>query len=426
MRSDGGPGARGAYRGASGSPRPGGEGGLDADVVVVGAGPAGSMVAGLLAEEGWRVHLLDRARFPRPKPCGECVNPGAVALLRKLGVLDEVLERRPAPLKGWRIETTGGSRAMATFQRGARGLGIARAELDHVLVRRAVERGATLEEGVRASGVEPLRRGARVRVRDQEGTPGTRRGRMVVGADGLRSVVARSLDAYRRSPRIRKLSLTVRLRGKGPDRDRGLLVLGDRRTVGLAPVHETADLWNATVVTRSGSEGRKVAGGDPDAFVLRALRDAGIGWRGTPELMGGPWASGPFDWPVRRCVGPSVLLVGDAAGYFDPLTGQGIRRALRSAVLAARAIDSVLRGDGESGEALAEYDRALRREWAPGRRVQRIVEAVVSRRALRERFVDRLSSAPHAADILVGVTGDVTPARRLLGPRFWLPLLAGG
>lgn len=397
--------------------------GLDADVVVVGAGPAGSTVAGLLAERGWAVRLLDRARFPRPKPCGEFVNPGAVELLECLGVLAPVLDRRPAILRGWTIRTAAGARAVATFGAGTRGIGLPRAELDHVLVRAAVERGAVLEEGVRASGVAPLPGGgARVEVRDAEGAPGTRTGTVVVGADGLRSVVSRSLDAYRRPPRIRKLSLTVRLRGEGPRRERGLLVLGGPRTVGLAPVGSDGTLWNATVVTRSEVEGREVAG-DPEAFVLGAVRDAGIRWRRPPELVGGPWASGPFDWPTRRRVGPSVLLVGDAAGYFDPLTGQGIRRALRSAVLAAAAIDRALREGGESEAALAEYDRTLRRELAPGRRVQRLVEAVVSRSRLRACMIGRLGAAPSAADTLVGVTGDVTPVRTLLRPRFWLPLL---
>ncbi len=246
----------------------------------------------------------------------------------------------------------------------------------------------------------------------------------MVGADGLRSVVARSLDAYRRPPRIRKLSLTVRLQGEGPARDRGLLVLGNPRTVGLAPVRSGGRLWNATVVTRSEAEGREVAE-DPEGFALAALREAGIAWRRPPELVDGPWASGPFDWPIRRRVGPSTLLVGDAAGYFDPLTGQGIQRALRSAVLAATTIDRVLREGGESGAALDRYDRALRQELAPGRRVQRIVEAVVSRPRLRACLVGRLAASSTAADTLVRVTGDADPVRTLLRPRFWLPLLTG-
>lgn len=405
--------------GRTGTPR------LDADVVVVGAGPAGSTVGGLLAERGWTVRIIDRARFPRPKPCGECVNPGAVELLERLGLLAPVLERDPATLRGWRIRTPGEARAVATFGADTRGIGLPRSELDHVLVRAAVERGAVLEERVRASGVTPLPGGgARVRIRDAEGAPGARTGTVVVGADGLRSVVARSLDAYRRPPRIRKLSLTVRLQGEGPARDRGLLVLGDPRIVGLAPVRSGSRLWNATVVTLSEAEGRDVAE-DPGGFALAALREAGIAWRRPPELVDGPWASGPFDWPIRRRVGPSTLLVGDAAGYFDPLTGQGIQRALRSAVLAATTIDRILREGGESGAALDRYDRALRQARAPGRRVQRIVEAVVSRPRLRACLVGRLGASSTAADTLVRVTGDADPVRTLLRPRFWLPLLTG-
>lgn len=397
------------------------------DVLVVGGGPAGSTVAGLVARRGWRVEVVDRERFPRPKACGECLNPGGVEVLRRLELLRPVLRCEPAMLRGWRIRTGHRGPAVGTFAPAAGpGLGIPRSDLDLVLLREAAARGARVVEGRRVEEVRPRRNGRppEVRLRGDGGRTTTRSARLVVGADGLRSVTARCIDAHRRRPRLRKVSLTVRLRGRGPSRDRGRLLLDDDVVVGLAPVHARHDLWNATVVATASRYAGPVSD-DPPGFLLDALTRSPLRWAGDPEVLDGPWASGPFDWPVERAARDGVLLVGDAAGYYDPLTGQGMYRALRSAELAARAIDRTLRQRRFSGRVLDAYDRALRREFRAGRRIQRAVEAVVSRRRLRNLAVSRLAGAPRSLSALIRVTGDAAPARSLLRPGSWLELLRG-
>lgn len=395
------------------------------DVLVVGGGPAGSTVAGLVARRGWAVEVVDRARFPRPKPCGECLNPGGVEALRRLGLLRPVLDLEPATLRGWRIRTREAGPAVGTFapEAGA-GLGIPRTELDHALLREAAARGARIVQGRTVEEVRPATNGRppEVRLRDRHGETTTRSARLVVGADGLRSVTARSLDAHRRRPRLRKVSITVRLRGRGPSRGRGRLVLHDDLVLGLAPVHARRSLWNATVVAGASRYGGAVSD-DPPGFLLGALERAPLRWDVGPDVLGGPWASGPFDWPVERAGGDRVLLVGDAAGYYDPLTGQGMYRALRSAEIAARTIDTTLKQRRFSDRMLEAYDRALRREFRPGRRIQRAVEAVVSRRGLRERAVSLLVGAPGSLSALIRVTGDAAPPSSLLRPGSWLELL---
>jgi flavin-dependent dehydrogenase len=186
-------------------------------------------------------------------------------------------------------------------------------------------------------------------------------------------------------------------------------------------VDSSAERWNLTAVVDAADA--RAAAAAPAAFVLERARLAGCSWAEGPVVTEGPWASGPFDWPMRTVTADGLLLVGDAAGYYDPLTGQGIYRALRSAELAAEAIDSALRADRVSHGDLRGYAVRHRMAFAAGEAVQRAIEQVVKRRALRERMVGRLSRRPTALRALLGVTGDGAPARSLLRPEVLSALL---
>lgn len=387
-----------------------------ADVLVVGGGPAGSATARLLSALGWSVTVLERSRFPRAKACGECLNPGALATLRRMGLLERVEALSPAVLEGWQVRA-GSAVADAPFPLPVGdALAVPRSALDAALLEAAREAGARVEEGVRVRSVGSPDRGCRaLAVTEPDGTSGERRGRVVVGADGLRSVVARAIGAPRRRPHLRKLSLTARVRGRRSEARRGLLVLTPGGTVGLAPVRADGDLWNLTVVVDAVLRGREVRA-DPLRFLLSTARAALPAWSSGPRVVDGPWASGPFDWPMRTVVADRLLLAGDAAGYYDPLTGQGIFRALRSAELAADAIDSALRRGRVSGADLRSYRLRHRAEFAPGRLIQRAVEWVVSRDRVRESLVARLAARPSVMSTLIAVTGDAAPASSLLRP----------
>jgi len=413
---------------------------VDLEVLVVGGGPAGSTVGGLLARRGHRVLVVDRATFPRPKPCGECLNPGAVAALERLGLREVVESLDPSRLAGWWV---GGrwSSARADFGGEAHGLGVARTRLDAALLDEARRRGVRIMEGVRVEEVEVAAGRPRVRVRDGGGCRELRP-RVVVGADGLRSRVARSLGLVCEEPRDGggRISLTMRVRwgdGAGGDgawedgevRRRGRLRVHDGVTVGLAPVGSegpeatpgggSAPLeGNLSVVLPADRFGAR-AGRDPVGLIRHHLA------RAFPEerlhLVDGPWSSGSFHRPVRRCWAPGVVLVGDAAGYFDPFTGQGIYRALRSAELAADAVDAVLArraagrappAEGEEAWApLAAYGRRWTREVTPSRRVQRLVDGVMRAPWMREPALALLG--PRSLASIIRVTGDLLPVSSL-------------
>src|SRR5262249_44848769 len=122
------------------------------DVIVVGAAPSGSTAAAILARAGCRVLLLDRARFPRPKPCGDYLNPGCGRALSRIGAW-EAVAASSAPVAGMRLVAADGTRVPATFSAG-RGCALPRAALDHVLVTHAAAAGASVIEEASVVGVD--------------------------------------------------------------------------------------------------------------------------------------------------------------------------------------------------------------------------------------------------------------------------------
>lgn len=359
------------------------------DVLVVGGGPAGSVLAGLLARAGAQVRLLDAARFPRPKPCGECLNPGAVAALHRLGLWDEVAPLGPASLTGWRLCACPGRTADADFPVGHKGVAVDRRRFDHALLRWAAAGGVDvaestkvvdmLQDGGRVAGVVAVANSQRHRL-----TAG-----LVVGADGLRSVVARRLGLIGSGGSTPKVALTAHWTGMGDLHERGELHFRGPAVVGIAPVGRGAA--NVTLVL-PGAAARALRG--DQAIALR--RWPGLAERFTAaRLVDKPLATGPFDQRVRAVTAPGALLAGDAAGYFDPLTGQGIYRALRSAELAAAHI---LHG--------ATYEGVLQAEFAPAVRLQRLLDGLVRRPAALAGGLGLLRICPPAGRWLVGHTGD--------------------
>lgn len=421
-----------------------------ADVIVVGAGPAGAAAALLLARLGHDVLLLDRHEFPRAKACGDCLSPEASPVLDRLGVLAQVEARAPAHLDGWRIVAPGGREFTASFAaaaggdaRVARGIALERSRLDLVLVDAAVLAGARLLTLGRVTDIARGERGAVAGVagRMLDGEPFRLGARLVLGADGLRSIVARRLGLLRRAPRLRKLSLTAHARGIKASVT-GEMHLGDGCCAGLAPVEACSPArpaqgaapgpsarpgpaFNLTLVVDARRYGRDVAR-DPESFFWTAVRSfPGLRGRLDQTALTAPLlASGPFDWPTREVVAEGAALVGDAAGYYDPFTGQGIYQALACAELLAEEADAALRAGDVSAARLRRYAVRHRDLVRGPRRLQHLIEGITSRPRLARAAIARLASRPAMAQALIAATGDLLPPVSLLSPRLLLSFLA--
>jgi geranylgeranyl reductase family protein len=394
------------------------------DAVVVGGGPAGSALATLLARRGHDVLLLDAARFPRDKVCGEGVSPEAWRLLDALGAVPAVRQLAPHPLRGMTLVSPDGTVFRGEYRgRDQPGFAVRRLALDAALLDVARRAGVEVREGARVSGL--LREGGAVAgvVLERGGETETARARVVAAADGRRSVVARGLGLLREHPRMRRFAVRGYWLGMEALGELGEMHVGGGGYCGVAPLAST--LANVTFVL----DARELApaGGDLDRFYREALRRR---WPRVAErldrarLLEPPRAIGPLALECRAVTAPGAVLVGDAAGFYDPFTGEGVTLALRTAELAAEAVSPALeRKRAAPAERLLTYERAREAATRDKFRFNRLLQVAVGWPDAANAVARRLARRPELADRLVSIAGDFVPARAAFAPRFLWDLL---
>jgi 2-polyprenyl-6-methoxyphenol hydroxylase-like FAD-dependent oxidoreductase len=327
------------------------------DVIVVGARCAGASTAMLLARRGHRVLLVDRATFPSDTLSTHYVQQPAVARLRDWGLLDRLVATGCPPIPTYSLDF--GGLALKGWPTPYDGVALAygprRIVLDELLVEAAGEAGAVVETGFSVDGlVEEDGQVTGIGGRTAAGAAVVERARLVVGADGLHSAVAKAVDAPVYDDRgTYQCGYYTYWSGVPADGFQAYV----RAPLGVA-ANPTHDGLTCIPVVFPRSRFKQVRA-DIERHCLQAIDLTPLGEQVRQQGRREDRWYGTGDLPnrFRRPYGPGWALVGDAGYYQDPVTAHGITNAFRDAELLAEAVGRGLGGDAPMDVALAEYHR---------------------------------------------------------------------
>ena len=361
------------------------------DVAVVGAGCAGALAAHQVARRGLSVLLVDKAAFPRWKVCGCCINARAQTALRTAG-LDTLLEANGAvPLDTLRVAARGRSAEVPVPGYTS----LSRERLDAALSQSAIDAGAHFLSKTQATmgAVSEETRSLRLRSDDGEVAVAAR---LVLIADGLGGRLLRATDAFESPAEAHSRIGAGAIAATAPDAYTAgtiHMACGEGGYVGLVRLEDgrldIAAAFDAELVRREGGLPAAASSvlyqaGFPAIPVMETLT-----WRGTPALTR----------TANRLSAHRALVLGDAAGYVEPFTGEGMAWAMTSAVAVAELTPA----------AVEHFDTSVERAWSKTHRsivtgrqvVCRAISAGLRRPGLVYRFVHLLSWAPILAFPLI-------------------------
>lgn len=361
------------------------------DVIVVGAGPAGSTVSRLLAQKNFSVILLDRAAFPRDKPCGDGLPPGAVNQLRDLGLFDEFLRLSPYPITQMRFQTPNGSWLNLSFtakEKESAFFTLARRELDSFLLNKAIESRVEFRQAEVAAPIVENGYVCGVYLK-QNGILRELRARIIIAADGSNSILSKSLLGCNRNGGSRFVAIRAYVEG-----------------LDLA-AHSAEFFWLKNIlpgyawIFRINDSQINVGLGLPFSCfrtqrkslrqLLEEFLSSSVLKKRAPlkiELQR------PASWIINMAGASSrkrsmdgALFIGDAGYWVDPLSGEGMHNALHSARIAADVVLKALEKGDVSAAFLSNYDRQCQKEFGE----------VIHRSLLLRRWLKR---APFLFDLL--------------------------
>jgi len=334
------------------------------DVIIVGAGPAGSTTAIALRRKGRSVLLVDRSDFPRNKSCGDGIPPGTVEILNDLGMADHIRGAGFYPINSIRLVSPGGRVWEAEFRsrRGDSAFYIApRVQFDNMLLDYALDQGA---EFLRANVQDLLI--DRERVVGVQAAAGAEsldlQATVVVGADGATSTVARRLGVKKREPSLRGVAVRAYVDGIDTLPNRVEFYFLNKLLPGYGWVFPLGpDRANVGVITRA--DRFKVIGERLEDLMHEFLASKAMTGRvgETTDVHDVDAWQLTYAHDLRNSrVFEGAILVGDAGAYIDALTGEGIHNALLTAVRAAQTIDEALTSGECTRERLVDYDTLCR------------------------------------------------------------------
>jgi flavin-dependent dehydrogenase len=377
------------------------------NVIVVGAGPAGSTLAAVLAQQGWNVLLIERHDVPRHKVCGEFLSPDAQDTLCRLGLLKQLAALSPVPLSHAQLTTPAGTTLRTDLPGQAWGL--SRYTLDAALAAAARQQGVTLWTGTTVTGWQAHGNGYDVHLRG-DGQAAICPARAVIMACGRhtlpglppRPASSRRLSGWRRCVGVKahytNVSMTPQVE----------LFLFPGGYVGINPVEgERVNVCLLMDYQRFMRAGKSVTG------VMTAVTQWNSAFarrmHGAQRVPGTTCAAAPVDTERRAEPWAGLACLGDTAAMMPPLCGDGMAMALRSAMLCAPLADAFMRGKLTLAAWEQAYTAAWQDEFRQRLRLGRWLQGLLGQRGVRDVLIGLGQRLPAMADYLMQATrGAVT------------------
>jgi len=406
------------------------------DVIIAGAGPAGSALAIELAQEGFSILLVDAARFPRDKVCGDYVSPKGLARLESLGCGEAIRDLSCTPIRMSRLYLNRDHLVSGVLPRVAglpsHGHAIPRKELDAILFRQAIRAGARTMESCRVTGFEVTRDGVTVLAK-QEGKALRLTGRLVIGADGATSAIAKAAGQRMNDPRYTLAS--IRAYARGLTLDHTLMYFDEKFFPGygwIFPVRPgVCNIGVGMVSEPLVRSGLKL----PDFYakltrlVHHLAKSKGVSVEMEPQR----------GWPIRSYGGATKrhfdrgLLIGEAGAFVDPINGEGIPLAMESAHVAARTIRAAFQLGRFNEDTLSRFDADWQSRVGVDLGISDLAVTMIRNRHLSPLWLAMFRTMSLAAQederyarVTGGILGGVVPARAGITPEMFVRALVHG
>lgn len=368
------------------------------DAIVIGAGPAGSSLALRLAQQGRSCLLLDGARFPRPKVCGEGLMPHGLHALAEVGV-DAAGQGQP--FSGIRYRLADGTVAEGRFPGGGQGVGLERSWLDLELLTLA-EASERIEVRTETWVRDPRAPAGRGQLAEVELPGGSARAPVLIAADGCRSPTRRALGLEAPAPKRVRFGVGAHFDHASREDPFVEVFLGqgyELYTTPVSPTRTNVALLTSEAYLKGSLQGR-LEEGLQEALAVSSGRGPALA---EAERVGKVRTIGPLAHQALRAHAEGVILVGDAAGALDPITGEGLSIGLATSALAAEVLREAFANNDFSARRLARWTRRRRQAIRGLEAFTRALLFLSERPEIAGRAIRNLAEAPETFSRLLGV-----------------------
>lgn len=381
------------------------------DVLVIGGGPAGSTVAPMLAEKGYKVVLIEKARHPRFH-IGESLLPANLPIFKLLGVADDVaaigMVKNAAEFNSpWHAHQQRFYFADAWDKSLPSAYQVRRSEFDDVLLKNATKKGVEVYQECKVKNVN-LEAGEKILidVEKNDGSVANWTARFVVDASGRDTFLANKLQIKHRNPKHNSSSVYAHFSGatrnEGADEGNIAIFWFEHGWFWFIPLADgTTSIGMVTWPYFMKAKGDRSL----DQFLLDGIKLCPLLENKllNSKMVSSAEATGNFSYVSERCYGRNYLLLGDAFAFIDPVFSSGVLLAMNSGVIGAETVDECLKDPASASKALAKFDRAMRH----GPRVFSWFIYRVTNPTLRDLFMNPRNIFRMKEAILSVLAGDI-------------------